>query len=66
MALTTSHKPQASAIMERVHKDVKDMLRSFDLENGNLEEDNLFDYILQSIAWTMISTYHINWCLVWT
>jgi transposase InsO family protein len=32
---TTSHNPQANAIIERVHKVVKDMLRSFDLENND-------------------------------
>jgi hypothetical protein len=39
--------PQANAIIDRVHKVVNDMLRSFDLENNheNLEEqeDNPFD-----------------------
>jgi hypothetical protein len=37
---TTSHNPQANAIIERVHKVVNDMIRSFDLENNhqNLEE----------------------------
>jgi hypothetical protein len=36
----TTHSPQANAIIERVHKVVNDMLRSFDLENNheNLEE----------------------------
>jgi hypothetical protein len=40
------------------------MLRSFDLENEinheNLEEqeDNPFDYFLQSTAWAIRSTYH--------
>jgi transposase InsO family protein len=29
---TTSHNPQANAIIERVHKVVNDMLRSFDLQ----------------------------------
>jgi transposase InsO family protein len=29
---TTTHNPQANAIIERVHKVVNDMLRSFDLE----------------------------------
>jgi hypothetical protein len=41
----TTNRPQANAIMERVHKVVNDMLRSFDLEN------NPFDYFLQSTAW---------------
>jgi hypothetical protein len=54
LQVTTYH-PQANAIIERVHKVVNDMLRSFDLENNheNLEEqeDNPFDYFLESIAW---------------
>jgi predicted transcriptional regulator len=47
---------QANAIVERVHKVVNDILRSFDLEkqqnHENLEdqEDNPFDYFLQSTA----------------
>jgi hypothetical protein len=61
---TTSNviNPQANAIIEQVDKVVNDMLRSFDLENNheNLEEqeDNPFDYFLQSTAWAMRSTYH--------
>jgi hypothetical protein len=54
---TTSHSPQANAIIERVHKVVNDMLRSFDLENNheNLEEqeDSPFDYFFQSTAWSL-------------
>jgi hypothetical protein len=50
----TTHITQANAIIERVHKIVNDMLRSFDLENNheNLEEqqDTPFDYLLQSTA----------------
>ena len=55
---TTSHNPQANAIIERVHKVVNDMLKSFDMENENLEEDSPFDYFLQSTAWAIRSTYH--------
>jgi hypothetical protein len=58
----TTHNTQANAIIEQVHKVVNDMLRSFDLENNheNLEkqEDNPFDYFLQSTAWAIRSTYH--------
>jgi hypothetical protein len=54
LQVTTYH-PQANEIIERLHKVVNDMLRSFDLENNheNLEtqEDNSFDYFLQSTAW---------------
>jgi hypothetical protein len=53
LKVTTYH-PQENAIIERVHKVVNDMLRSFDLEKNheNLEdqEDNPFDYLLQSTA----------------
>jgi hypothetical protein len=41
---TTSHNPQANAMIEWVHKAVNEMLRSFDLEKENLEEDNPFEY----------------------
>jgi hypothetical protein len=36
------------------------MLRLFELENNNenLEEDNPFDYFLQSTAWDIRRTYH--------
>jgi hypothetical protein len=34
------------------------MLRSFDLEKENLEEDNPFEFFLQSTAWVIRSTYH--------
>jgi hypothetical protein len=53
----TTINQQENAIIERIHKVVNHMLRSFDLENENkhenLEEhkDNPFDYFLQSNAW---------------
>jgi hypothetical protein len=49
---TTSHNSQANLVIERVHKIVNDILRSFDLENENNhenleeQEDNPFDYLL--------------------
>jgi hypothetical protein len=49
----TINRPQSNAIIERVHKVVNDILRSFDLENDsnheNLEEyeDYPFDCFLQ-------------------
>jgi hypothetical protein len=55
---TTSHNPQANAIIERVHKVINNMLRSFDLEQEHLEEGNPFEYFLQSTTWAIRSTYH--------
>jgi hypothetical protein len=63
----TSHNPTANAIIERerVHKVVNDMLRSFDLENNHehLEEqdDNLFDYFLQSNVWFSIYQKNLSY-----
>jgi hypothetical protein len=37
---------------------VNHMLRSFDLEKENFEEDNPFEYFLQSTAWAIRSAYH--------
>jgi hypothetical protein len=52
---TTSHNHQIHAIIERVHKVVNYIFNLFDLEDDleNLEkqEDNPFDYYLQSTAW---------------
>jgi hypothetical protein len=53
----TTNRPKANAIIERVHKGVNDILRSFDLENENNhenledQEDNPFYYFRQSTAW---------------
>jgi mannose/cellobiose epimerase-like protein (N-acyl-D-glucosamine 2-epimerase family) len=47
---TTSHNPQADAINEQVNKLVNDTFRLFDKEKEKLDEDNPFDYFLQSIA----------------
>jgi hypothetical protein len=57
LQVTTYH-PQANAIIEGVLKVIIIMLRSFDLENNheNLveQQDNPFDYFLQSTAWLPI------------
>jgi hypothetical protein len=54
LLVTTNH-PQSNAIIEQVHKVVNDMLRSFELtknhESLEEQEDNPFDYFLQSTAW---------------
>jgi hypothetical protein len=54
LQVTTIH-AQVNTIIERLHKVVNDILRSFYLENNhqNLEEqeDNPYDYSLQSTAW---------------
>jgi hypothetical protein len=61
LQVTSTSRPQANAIIERVHKVVNDMLRSFDLEN-NHEKFKTREYypcffFLQSTAWAIRSTY---------
>jgi hypothetical protein len=52
----TTNITQPNAIIERVHKVVNDMLRSFNLENENYyknleqQENNPFYYFLQSTS----------------
>jgi hypothetical protein len=59
---TADHKQIQSLSEYKKLSTVNDMLRSFDLENNheNIEEqeDNLFDYFLQSTTWAIRSTYH--------
>jgi hypothetical protein len=54
LQITTIH-TQTNAIIERVHKVVNDILRSFDMENNHenqeAQEDNPFEYFFQSTAW---------------
>jgi hypothetical protein len=58
----TIHNPQSTSIIEQLHKVVNDLLRSFDSINNhkNIEEqdNNPFDYFLQSTEWAIRSTYH--------
>jgi hypothetical protein len=60
LQVTTYH-PQENAIIERVHRVVNDKLKSIVLENNheNLEEDNPFDYFLQSTAWLSCYQKHL-------
>jgi hypothetical protein len=39
----TTNRPQANAIIERVHKVVNDILRSFDLENNHENQETQVD-----------------------
>ena len=54
----TVRNPQANAIVERVHQVLGNMVRTFDLENNYLDEDNPFKGILSAAAFAIRSTYH--------
>ena len=58
MKPTTSHNPQANAIIERIHQVLNDMIRTYEVEETELDDQNLFNEILTSIAYVIRCTYH--------
>ena len=50
--------PQANSILERIHQVVGNMLRTFELEERELDEQRPFAGILSAVAWAIRSTYH--------
>ena len=58
MKPTTSHNPQANAIMERIHQVLNNMIRTYELEETELDENNPFDEILSSVVYAIRCTYH--------
>jgi hypothetical protein len=50
--------PQANAIIERVHQTIGNIVRTFELEDNYLDEDNPWTGILSATAFAIRSTYH--------
>jgi hypothetical protein len=50
--------PQANAIVGRVHQVIGNVIRTFELENNYLDEDDPWKGILSATAFTIWSTYH--------
>jgi len=55
---TTEYNPQGNSIVERVHQVVNNMIRTFEIEERELPEDNPFEPILSAVAYAIRSTYH--------
>jgi hypothetical protein len=55
---TTEKNPQGNSILETIHQVVANMLRSFDLDNQELDEHDPFGEYLALVAWTILCTYH--------
>jgi hypothetical protein len=55
---STEYNPQANSIIERVHLTLGNMLRTFQLEETEIKEEDPFSAILSSVAWAIRSTYH--------
>ena len=55
---TTSYNPQSNGIIERVHQVLGNALRTFELENRELDENDPWRPFLSAVAWAIRSTYH--------
>ena len=54
----TVRNPQANAIVERVHQVIGNIIRTFELEDNYLDEEDPWKGILSATAFAIRSTYH--------
>ena len=54
----TTRNPQANAIVERVHQTIGNIVRTFELEDNYLDEDDPWKGILATTAFAIRATYH--------
>ena len=54
----TTRNPQANAIVERIHQVIANIIRTFELQDNYLDEDNPWKGILAATAFAVRSTYH--------
>jgi transposase InsO family protein len=54
----TTRNPQANAIVERVHQVIANIIRTFELENNYMDEEDPWKGILSATAFAVRSTYH--------
>jgi len=50
--------PQANAIIERIHQTIGNMIRTFQVQDNYLDEDNPWDGILAATMFATRATYH--------
>jgi transposase InsO family protein len=54
----TSYNPQSNGVIERIHQVLGDMLRTFELEERELDMKDPFTSVLSAAAFAIRSTYH--------
>ena len=54
----TVRNPQANAIVEQIHQTLANLVRTFELENNYLDEEDPWKGILAAAAFAVRSTYH--------
>ena len=50
--------PQANAIIERIHQTIGNIVRTFELQDNYLDEDDPFAGVLSAAAFAVRATYH--------
>ena len=56
--IITVRNPQANAIVERIHQVIANIIRTFELQDNYLDEDDPWKGILRATAFAVQSTYH--------
>lgn len=54
----TVRNPQANSVLERIHQVIANMVRTFELENNYLDEDDPWKGIFSAVAFAVRSTFH--------
>jgi hypothetical protein len=54
----TTRNPQANAIIERAHQTIGNIIRTYELHQEDITQDNPFDGILAAVMFAMRATYH--------
>ena len=55
---STVYNPQGNSMVERIHLTLGNMLRTFELDKQELDENDPWSMFLNSAAWALRSTYH--------
>ena len=55
---SSKRNPQANAILERAHGTIGNMIRTYDVENIELDEDDPFAGLVSAVGFAIRSTYH--------
>ena len=55
---SSSYNPQSHGVIERIHQVLEDALRTFELEEQDLSEEDPWSSFLSAAAFTIRSTYH--------
>ncbi len=54
----TTRNPQANAIVERVHQTIGNMIRTFELHERDIDEDDPWSGVLAAVMYAVRATYH--------